>query len=218
MAFAAVTVCLKTLDKIFSPNPYLNLDKDEHCKFLSEKLSVLQGFLVDSSNKCNDLEMVEDLERRIRDVSYRAQDYVEELVFFSWKDSDPLECYDRVYSTKECLSQIVDEIKLIELEVMKMYEQLSCYKKANESECYLLDNSAEKSPAVQDIVVGLEDDVLEIKTRLFSFSSKLEVVSLVGMGGIGKSTLARMVYDDPLIKYHFGICAWVTVKDRQMKG
>ncbi|TMW91174.1 hypothetical protein EJD97_014689 [Solanum chilense] len=219
MAFAAVTVCLETLDQIFSPNPYLNdLDKDENCKFLSEKLSVFQRFLVDSSNKCNDVEMVEDLERRIRDVSYRAQDYVEEMVFFSWKSLDLVECYDRVYSTKECLSQIVDEIELIELEVMKMYEQMSCYKKPNESECYLLDSSAEKSPVVQDIVVGLDDDVLEIKTRLCSFSSKLEVVTLVGMGGIGKSTLAKMVYDDPLIKYHFTICAWVTVKDRQMKG
>ncbi|KAG5593740.1 hypothetical protein H5410_034972 [Solanum commersonii] len=218
MAFAAVTVCLETLDQIFSPNPYLNLDKYEHCKFLSEKLSVFQRFLVDSTNKCNDLEMVEDLERRIRDVSYRAQDYVEELVLFSWKGLDLLECYDRVYSNKECLSQIVDEINLIELEVMKMYEQMSCYKKTNESECYLLDNSAEKSPVVQDIVVGLDNDVLEIKTRLCSFSSNLEVVSLVGMGGIGKSTLARMVYDDPFIKYHFSICAWVTVKDHQVKG
>lgn len=170
---------------------------------------------MDSSNKCNDVEMVEDLERRIRDVSYRAQDYVEEMVFFSWKSLDLVECYDRVYSTKECLSQVVDEIELIELEVMKMYEQMY---KPNESECYLLDSSVEKSPVVQDIVVGLDDDVLEIKTRLCSFSSKLEVVTLVGMGGIGKSTLARMVYDDPLIKYHFSICAWVTVKDRQMKG
>ncbi|KAG5593739.1 hypothetical protein H5410_034971 [Solanum commersonii] len=82
----------QTLDQIFSPNPYLNLDKYEHCKFLSEKLSVLQRFLVDSTNKCNDLEMVEDLKRRIRDVLYRAQVYVEELVFFSWKGLDLIGC------------------------------------------------------------------------------------------------------------------------------
>ncbi|KAM3357595.1 hypothetical protein P3S68_020526 [Capsicum galapagoense] len=154
----------------------------------------------------------------IRDVSYRAQDYVEELAFFSWKDLDLLECHDRVYSTKGCLFQIVDKIKLVELEVMKIYEQMSCHANVNESESYLLESSAEKSSVVQDIVVGLDDDVLEIKTRFCSFSFKLEIVSLVGMGGIGKSTLARMVYDDPFIKYHFSIRAWVTVKDRQEKG
>ncbi|XP_060171530.1 putative late blight resistance protein homolog R1B-23 [Lycium barbarum] len=218
MAFAAVTVCLQTLDQIFSPNPFLNLDKDEHCKFLSEKLGIFQRFLVDSANKRDNLEMVEDMERRIRDVSYRAQDYVEELASFSWKDLDLVECYDRVYSTKGCLSQIIEEIKLIELEVMKIYEQMSCHANVYESESYLLESSPEKGPVVQDFVVGLDDDVLEIKTRLCSLSSKLEVVSLVGMGGIGKSTLARMVYDDSLIKYHFGSRAWVTVKDRQVKG
>ncbi|PHU11182.1 hypothetical protein BC332_18112 [Capsicum chinense] len=218
MAFAAVTVCLQTLDQTFSSNPFLNLDKDEHCQFLSEKLGIFKRVLEDSTNKCDDLGKVEDLERRIRDVSYRAQDYVEELAFFSWKDMDLLECYDRVYSTKGCLSQIVDEIKLIESEVMKIYEQMSCLANVNESESYLLESSAEKSSGVQDIVVGLDDDVLEIKTRLCSFSSKLEIVSLVGMGGIGKSTLARMVYDDSFIQYHFSIRAWVTVKNRQVKG
>lgn len=219
MAFAAVTVCLQALDETFSSNPFLDLDKDEHCQFLlSEKLDFFQRFLVDSINKCNDLEKVEDLERRIRDVSYRAQDYVEELAFFSWKDMDLLECYDRVHSTKGCLSQIIEEIKLIELEVMKIYEQMSSHANVYDSESHLLENSPETSPVVQDIVVGLDDDVLEIKTRLCSFSSKLEIVSLVGMGGIGKSTLARMVYDDPLIKYHFSIRAWVRVKDHQVKG
>ncbi|PHT42384.1 hypothetical protein CQW23_16409 [Capsicum baccatum] len=101
---------------------------------------------------------------------------------------------------------------------MMIYEQMSCHADVNDSESYLLESSQEKSPAVQDIVVGLDDDVLEIKTRLCSFSSKLEIVSLVGMGGIGKSTLARMVYDDPFIQYHFSIRAWVTVKNRLVKG
>ncbi|PHU31010.1 hypothetical protein BC332_03103 [Capsicum chinense] len=101
---------------------------------------------------------------------------------------------------------------------MKIYEQMSCHANVNESESYLLESSAEKSSVVQDIVVGLDDDVLEIKTRFCSFSLKLEIVSVVDMGGIGKSTLARMVYDDPFIKYHFSIRAWVTVKDRQEKG
>ncbi|KAL2515424.1 Disease resistance protein RPP13 [Forsythia ovata] len=41
--------------------------------------------------------------------------------------------------------------------------------------------------------------------------SKLEVVSIVGMGGIGKTTLARIIYNDSLIDSDFDIRAWVTV-------
>ncbi|XP_022885293.1 putative late blight resistance protein homolog R1B-16 isoform X2 [Olea europaea var. sylvestris] len=59
--------------------------------------------------------------------------------------------------------------------------------------------------------VGLDDDMIEIKNRLTGGSSNLETVSVVGMGGMGKTTLTRKLYDDELIVYHFYIRAWVTV-------
>ncbi|KAL0441096.1 UNVERIFIED_CONTAM: Disease resistance protein RPP13 [Sesamum radiatum] len=68
--------------------------------------------------------------------------------------------------------------------------------------CYL----GEKS-----IPVGLDDDLLIIKDRLTGSESKLEVIPILGMGGIGKTTLAANVYSDPLIEYHFDARAWITV-------
>lgn len=58
---------------------------------------------------------------------------------------------------------------------------------------------------------SLGDDLLAIKTRLCGGSPKLQVIPVVGMGGIGKTTLARNVHDDPLTIQYFDIRAWVTV-------
>ncbi|KAL0385069.1 UNVERIFIED_CONTAM: putative late blight resistance proteinR1B-16 [Sesamum radiatum] len=63
----------------------------------------------------------------------------------------------------------------------------------------------------ENLVVGFEGDLAEIRSRMVGASSNLEIVSIVGMGGIGKTTLAKQVYDDSYIIYQFDIRAWVVV-------
>ncbi|KAL0402594.1 UNVERIFIED_CONTAM: Disease resistance protein RPP13 [Sesamum latifolium] len=63
----------------------------------------------------------------------------------------------------------------------------------------------------KDAMVGLKEDVLAMKSRLCGESRKLEFIPIYGMGGIGKTILARSAYDDSLITEHFHIRAWVTV-------
>ncbi|KAL2464837.1 putative disease resistance RPP13-like protein 3 [Abeliophyllum distichum] len=55
------------------------------------------------------------------------------------------------------------------------------------------------------------DDFKDIEARLVRGSSELEIVSMVGMSGIGKTTLAKQVYHDSYIVHHFDTRAWATV-------
>ncbi|KAL7209227.1 hypothetical protein ACSBR1_030875 [Camellia fascicularis] len=63
-----------------------------------------------------------------------------------------------------------------------------------------------------DKVVGIESPKYELISRLVDQNqSQRTVISVVGMGGISKTTLAKKVYDSQEVVAHFNCKAWITV-------
>ncbi|KAJ4724319.1 Disease resistance protein [Melia azedarach] len=63
--------------------------------------------------------------------------------------------------------------------------------------------------AVEQNVVGFEDDAKKLLAKLLEEEPRRSVISIFGMGGLGKTTLARRLYHD--VKDNFHRCAWVCV-------
>lgn len=60
-------------------------------------------------------------------------------------------------------------------------------------------------------LVGIDRPKTLLVGWLIKGGSGREVVSLSGMGGLGKTTLAKQVYDDAEVKHNFQVRAWITV-------
>ncbi|KAK6790235.1 hypothetical protein RDI58_014035 [Solanum bulbocastanum] len=68
-----------------------------------------------------------------------------------------------------------------------------------------------KPSTVGQIIVGFEEETEWIIRKLTSGPAEIDVISIVGMPGLGKTTLAYRVYNAKSVVDHFDVCAWCTV-------
>ncbi|XP_027166204.1 putative late blight resistance protein homolog R1B-12 [Coffea eugenioides] len=68
-----------------------------------------------------------------------------------------------------------------------------------------------KTPIAREVMVGLDDEAAKVIERLVWGSEQVEIVPIVGMAGLGKTTLAKKVYNNSSVTCHFHIRLWCTV-------
>ncbi|KAH0755389.1 hypothetical protein KY290_025659 [Solanum tuberosum] len=105
------------------------------------------------------------------------------------------------------LPDTAEKIKLVKKEVQEKIPKSSSIIVANAPnkavEC--------KIPKSSGIIIGFEEETEWIIRKLTSGPAEIDVISIVGMPGLGKTILAYRVYNSKSIVDHFDVCAWCTV-------
>ncbi|KAA8535371.1 hypothetical protein F0562_030374 [Nyssa sinensis] len=111
------------------------------------------------------------------------------------------------------LTGVLEEIGSIKTEMVEISGNKLYGVRVPEVKTFSHENCSRTSaPNVEEeTVVGFDHEVHTIKERLIGVSKQLEVISIVGMAGLGKTTLAKKLYNDPLVVYHFYIRRWTYV-------
>ncbi|KAM1018890.1 hypothetical protein ACFX13_041054 [Malus domestica] len=201
-------------------------DQIEHAQI---ELLLMQGFLKDADAKQEDNKVVRIWVRIIRDAAYDLEDVIESFTLkVALKRGGSLKLvlkrFACIFNEGVNLHKFSSEIESITAKLSKLRSSLQGYNiKQITGTQYEGATSFEKQKeqrqtyphVIERDVVGLEKDVELLATQLVKEENYPQVVSIWGMGGSGKTTLAKQVYNhNEVVKRHFDCFAWVCVSQQ----
>ncbi|XP_009624787.1 putative late blight resistance protein homolog R1A-3 [Nicotiana tabacum] len=213
MANVAVEFLVENLMQLLRDNAELIIGVKDEAESLLQDLNEFNAFLKQASKSRSENDVHKELVKKIKTVVNSAEDAIDKFVIEAKLHKDKgvgrfvdVKHYKRVYDVAGEIKAIRDKVKEIRL---NNSHGLQALQDEDQSARYVEER---KPPVVEeDDVVGFEEEADKVINRLLGGSDGLEVVPVVGMPGLGKTTLANKIYKHPKIGYEFFTRIWVYV-------
>lgn len=208
-AYAALVSLMHTVEQIeHHPWPPISLD-EEQVESLTQTITFLQEFLEAYSHAGYSREGADSLESRIAEAAYAAEDMIESHIVDRIHEETMMSSVD-FYEGLRNMIRDMDSIKNEVMEIIEERRRLPNHLHRNSS--ISSPRSSRSTSAVQtSTVVGFDDLISKTLDKVITLQSDLQIIRVVGMGGIGKTTLAQSIYENQMVVNHFDIRSWVTV-------
>ncbi|MFQ6658937.1 hypothetical protein Gotur_028014 [Gossypium turneri] len=205
MDFSAVSYALETIDKLTQEVTSL-WGVDEQVEGLASELRWMQSFLKVADARKVDHEVIRTSVVEIRELAYDAEDVIET---FSPKVAS---------KRKGGFSNCIKRIKVLTRQ-LKTYD-VSKLGVDGEAPSSSTERRKARRPyphVMDDNIVGLGKDIEKLVSVLVDEESECKVLSICGMGGLGKTTLAKKIYSQSQVVGHFKHLAWAYVSQNCQK-
>ena len=169
--------------------------------------------------------------------SHGAQVWLKELKTIVSEASDLFDKFDALAEQKQLLKANKKRFRFLQaytprIGYKEMYQEAKEIKKKFEDSCkhcqllFQPNHQPVKQRKVKTCsyveavnIVGREDDLEKVVGILLDSDVQHDVsfLSIVGMGGMGKTALAQLVYNDPRIMSAFSLRLWTCISDQDQK-
>ncbi|XP_076922254.1 putative late blight resistance protein homolog R1B-12 [Bidens hawaiensis] len=224
MAYAGIQMFMQKLNQIihctdnpfFNNNPEIISERPQLQLLYHDLTSVIKTLsFIDQHQH---LEKVKDLKKRFIHVAEEAQ-YIVDLFLSSvvirnngnFHISEGFNPSLNLDDIRRSLKSVEVEFMSMRIDGMKLDSSDRTDNQSVPAQIPITRNSLRSKNVLDEIFIGLDDDVELIRGKLVEDQKKVGVVSIVGMGGIGKTTLATKLFNDAYVKHHFHVRVWVTV-------
>ncbi|KAK4389139.1 Disease resistance protein RPM1 [Sesamum angolense] len=230
MAEAAVEILKLSIDLLFQSPGFDYLGVRHQVSKIKLELDSMRSFLKDAERCSDGNEGLRCWVTQVRDAALNAEDVLDEFLYNLYRVerggfigflrravSFPREIWRR-HQTVALLKEIKNEIK--EIAERRSRYDLSCHIEEDHTSHHSLNyaqNIGETAFFVEPTeVVGVEDESSQLLEWLMEGEKQRSVISIVGMGGSGKTTLAARAYNSQAVKRTFECFAWVSISQNYM--
>ncbi|XXG84805.1 hypothetical protein AAC387_Pa11g0031 [Persea americana] len=218
MAEGVVTLFLNKLSELMERETRLLGGVSQDVRLLHEKFQGISLFLKEADDKCLQEKEVKLWVAQVRDTASEAEDIVENFVLkveLSRRRAGFVRLLKNPINRWIALHKTGKEIQNINLKIANISKNRSKLDLGNVHEQYGGEPSTsgmkeKRARRVEEVhIVGIEDEAEMVCKLLMEGDTQRSVVSIIGMGGLGKTTLAGKVFNDMRIRRHFECYAWI---------
>lgn len=231
MADAVVALAAQWIGSLLIEEVNAFYNVEDQVRGLQQELEFMQQYLQDADAK-QQVRQVRTLITQIRSLAYDAEDVIDTYIL---KVQSKTEQSSRIWLgrfacflyTAPHIYQVGKQIEAIQNRTKRIMDKLNGYgvrristdqlEEGLQSSCQ--EKFWKKRPRSYpyddndgDFVVGLEKDIRKlVEVLMGEGKNQVNVLSIVGMGGSGKTTLAKKLYNHPFTKECFDCTAWIFI-------